>query len=177
MKKNLANIISSIRIIGAVVLTFFDVRSTEFLIVYVICGLSDSLDGIVARWLHIESDLGRKLDSIGDVLLYSIMLLKVWPVLTRTLSYTSMAIIITLLATRLVLYTFYGLTRHKFLSTHSLLNKLTSMMLFFLPLALRFTWGNYYCYLIMVTGTLATLGEIYFIINELVLAGKQRTSE
>ena len=166
MKKNLANIITSIRLIGAVILTVFEVSSREFLIIYAICGATDCVDGLVARTLKIESDLGRKLDSVSDLLLYGVMLIKVWPVLASILPQASLMIIIGLLVTRLILYVSYGLLQHKFLSTHSILNKLTSMLMFMLPFALIFPWGNYYCHLIMVIGTLATLGEIYFIISE-----------
>lgn len=48
--------------------------------------LSDALDGFVARRLHASSDLGRRLDSIGDyVLLLALLpaLVLLWPALMR----------------------------------------------------------------------------------------------
>lgn len=70
MKKHLANIISFSRIIGAGFLFFLNEISTSFLIVYVLCGFTDLIDGPVARKTNNSSVLGATLDTIGDVLTY-----------------------------------------------------------------------------------------------------------
>ena len=70
MKKQLANIISGARIAGAVVLFFFNEVNSTFLWIYALCGLSDLIDGPVARKLHAQSNVGALLDTIGDVATY-----------------------------------------------------------------------------------------------------------
>ena len=85
MKKNPANIVTSFRLIGALILIFISARSPAFLIIYALCGASDALDGFIARKTHTESELGKKLDSISDLSLYCVMLMKVWPLLQKAL--------------------------------------------------------------------------------------------
>lgn len=67
MKKHLANIVSGSRIAGAVILFTCNDISTLFLIVYVLCGFTDLIDGPIARKTGSTSTLGASLDTIGDV--------------------------------------------------------------------------------------------------------------
>lgn len=67
MKKHLANIITGLRIIGSVVLLFFDVPSLPFYITYLLCGFSDMIDGTVARKTNAVSSFGSKLDTVADI--------------------------------------------------------------------------------------------------------------
>lgn len=160
MKKNAANLITSVRLIGAIVLIMFDIRSWAFLIIYAICGLSDALDGFVARKLHIESSLGKKLDSISDLLLYAVMLIKAWPLLASVLPKTGLYTIMGLILFRIILYPVYWLLTHQFLSTHSIYNKITSIMVFFLPFALQLPIARYYCYAAMSVAALSLIDEL-----------------
>ena len=61
------NLITSIRIAGAVALIWILPFSPLFYGVYLICGLSDGLDGMVARLTKQTSDFGRLLDSVADL--------------------------------------------------------------------------------------------------------------
>ena len=67
MKKHLANIVTSSRIIGAIVLFFLNDITTTFLIIYVLCGFTDLIDGPIARKTNSSSTLGATLDTVGDV--------------------------------------------------------------------------------------------------------------
>lgn len=49
LKKQIANIITGCRIICSILMVLFSVYSTGFLIVYLLCGFSDMVDGAVAR--------------------------------------------------------------------------------------------------------------------------------
>lgn len=55
-----------LRLTGAATLAFLPVGA-GFWAVYLLCGLSDMLDGALARRLKAESELGSKLDSLGDL--------------------------------------------------------------------------------------------------------------
>lgn len=70
MKKQLANIVSFSRIIGAFVLFFMKDISAPFLAVYVFCGFTDLIDGPIARKTNSSSVIGATLDTVGDVLTY-----------------------------------------------------------------------------------------------------------
>ena len=62
------NVISILRIAGSIGLLFCDVKGWPFWTLYVLCGLSDIVDGWLARKLHAESRTGALLDSVADIL-------------------------------------------------------------------------------------------------------------
>ena len=49
MKKHIANIITSCRILCSIIMMFFPVFSVMFYIMYLLCGLTDMIDGTIAR--------------------------------------------------------------------------------------------------------------------------------
>lgn len=79
--KHIPNIITTLRIIGAFVLLFFDVRSSLFWTLYLVCGLSDMLDCFLARKLRCESKAGALLDSVADLAFVACCCVKLIPVL------------------------------------------------------------------------------------------------
>ncbi len=66
--KHLPNVISILRIAGSTSLLFCDVKGWPFWTLYALCGLSDILDGWLARKLHAESRTGAVLDSVADII-------------------------------------------------------------------------------------------------------------
>jgi phosphatidylglycerophosphate synthase len=68
IRENSANIITVSRIFMIPILGYLAIDSQKwpFFMVGILVTFSDVLDGFVARKLKIESDLGRKLDSIAD---------------------------------------------------------------------------------------------------------------
>ena len=68
--KNTANYITAGRIGLALSLLFVPPLTILFYIVYLLCGLSDMADGLIARKTHTESAFGAKLDSIADFSFY-----------------------------------------------------------------------------------------------------------
>lgn len=70
MKKHLANIVSSSRIVGAIALFFCNSISNVFLAIYILCGFTDLIDGPIARKTNSTSLLGAILDTVGDVATY-----------------------------------------------------------------------------------------------------------
>ena len=83
--KNLPNIISALRIAGTVWLLFMKPLSTLFLVVYVLTGASDVADGAIARKYGTTSELGAKLDSVADLLFYTLILIRILPIMWVTL--------------------------------------------------------------------------------------------
>jgi CDP-diacylglycerol--glycerol-3-phosphate 3-phosphatidyltransferase len=62
----LANTITFFRIAASIVLLFCPVFSPAFYVFYIAAGLSDMLDGFVARQTDTVSKLGARLDTIAD---------------------------------------------------------------------------------------------------------------
>lgn len=67
--KQIPNLLTISRIIIAVVIMFIEPYSVAFYVIYAFCGVSDSIDGTLARALKTSGRLGETLDTIGDALL------------------------------------------------------------------------------------------------------------
>ena len=79
--KRLPNVISVLRIAGSISLLFCDVKGWPFWSLYVLCGLSDILDGWLARRLHAETEAGAILDSVSDIVFVACCAIRLLPVL------------------------------------------------------------------------------------------------
>ena len=78
---SIPNIISALRILGAICLLLFHPGSVAFWVVYVLCGISDMLDGYLARKLHAESRTGAVLDSVADICFVACCAIRLIPVM------------------------------------------------------------------------------------------------
>jgi phosphatidylglycerophosphate synthase len=70
--KHIANIITVCRIPLSISLLFIPAFGLAWLTVYMLCGLSDMLDGYVARKTHSDSAYGSKLDSVADIVFVAV---------------------------------------------------------------------------------------------------------
>ncbi|MBW4082013.1 CDP-alcohol phosphatidyltransferase family protein [Paenibacillus sp. S150] len=75
------NIITGLRIIGSAGLLFVKPLSAIFLIIYLLCGASDVLDGYIARKAGKASSFGATLDSIADFIFFGTLLIIFIPML------------------------------------------------------------------------------------------------
>ena len=78
---NFANAVTVLRIIFSAALIFCPALSTPFYIFYTAAGISDMIDGPVARKTGKVSELGAKLDSAADLLFFAVCLIKLLPVM------------------------------------------------------------------------------------------------
>jgi len=65
-KRHIPNILSLTRIPFSVALLFLGKYPYAFLCAYAVAGVLDVLDGRLARRFHWETELGAKIDSVGD---------------------------------------------------------------------------------------------------------------
>ena len=79
--KHLPNILSSLRIVGAVALLLCDVVGTTFWSLYALCGISDIADGWLARKLKCVTKKGALLDSVADICFVACCAWKLLPIL------------------------------------------------------------------------------------------------
>ena len=98
-----------------IVITFLDQHYTTALVLFVLAGLSDGLDGLLARRLHQQTTLGQYLDPIADKLLLSTLFLVLSVLHKIPWKYTVMVFSrdMAILATSAVLYTIAGLRNFK----------------------------------------------------------------
>ena len=64
--KHLPNILSSLRMVGAIALLLYNGASSTFWVLYAVCGISDIADGWLARRLKCVTKTGALLDSLAD---------------------------------------------------------------------------------------------------------------
>lgn len=129
--KGLANIITATRIIGAIMLMFTTPFSRPFWAVYLYCGVSDMVDGPIARAMHQQSDFGAKLDSIADTVFVFSALFTVLPAVVIPAWFWIDAIIVTLI--RGGSY-WIGYKKYRMFSAlHTYANKATGGVLFCMP--------------------------------------------
>ena len=83
--KHLPNILSSLRIVGTVVLLLSDVSSILFGVLYIVCGISDIADGWLARKLKCVTRTGALLDSLADICFVACCAWKLLPILGSAL--------------------------------------------------------------------------------------------
>ena len=155
----MANIITGIRIVISVVLLFCPALSPIFYALYLIAGLSDMIDGTVARKTGTVSEFGSKLDTIADIVFLMVCLIKVLPILDIPLwLYIWIAIIAFIKMANIAV----GYILHKeFISVHSMLNKITGGLLFVFPLTLEFIDLKYSATVVCVVATVAAIQEGY----------------
>ena len=130
--KRLPNLISCSRIALSVVLLFLIDKPVLFTIVYFLCGISDIMDGYLARSLNAKTTLGIKLDSLGDFIFYIVWL---FVLLAYVDNGNSGLIIVCVVIVAIIRATNLTITRIKFKQwnvIHTIGNKLTGLVLFIL---------------------------------------------
>lgn len=157
---NASNCITFVRIIGSVVLIFLTSFSPEFYIIYSVCGLSDAVDGYIARRNNTTSEFGARLDSVADIFFYAVMIIKIFPKLIKILPSYVWYVLGAAIFTRLISYIVAALKYKTFASQHTYLNKLTGLCVFIAPYIVVFSFGKYVCIGITVIGLIASIEEL-----------------
>ena len=162
MKKylNLPNCITSIRIVGAVLLFFVTPLAVPFYVIYTICGLSDAVDGMVARATGSSSEFGARLDSIADLTFYAAMLVSLLPKLISMLPTWIWYLVAFLILIRVLGYSLAAIRYKKFASLHTYMNKLTGAMMFAVPYFLPSAWGVGYCISVGIVALISSMEEL-----------------
>ena len=157
MRKQLANIITLCRILCSILLLFLPVRSIPFDILYLLCGVSDMVDGAVARMTNSVSETGAKLDTAADLLFVTVSFTKWLPALPVPVwLWVWMAIIAII---RICNITSGFINRKPFTTPHTALNKLTGLLLFLLPLTPPFIDFQYSSAIVCCIATVSATQE------------------
>lgn len=157
----MANLITSIRIICSIALLFCPVLSTSFYALYIVVGITDMIDGTVARKTNSVSEFGSKLDTVADFVFVAVCIIKLIPVLNvETWMYIWIAVIFVIKVINIV--SGYVMQK-KLVAVHSVINKVAGSLLFALPLTLRFIELRYSAVVVCVVATFAAVQEGHFI--------------
>lgn len=133
-KTQLPNCLTLLRMAGSVVLCLVPVFSAGFYGVYLLCGVTDMLDGALARRLHAESRTGEVLDSLADVFFVLVCLVRILPQLRFPGWLWAWVGLIALI--KLLTLAVGAFRDHRFAFLHTKANKLTGLLLFLFPLTL-----------------------------------------
>ena len=159
-KWNVADTITSVRIAASLLLLFVIPKSLGFFAVYTIAGLTDVLDGWLARKKGMASDFGARLDSMADLLFYGIMLIRLFPILYQILPREIWYVVAGILFVRLISYGVAAIKYRRLASLHTWLNKLTGAAVFLLPYVLACSTGVVYSWVVCALAFTSSLEEL-----------------
>lgn len=159
MRKQTANIITSSRILCSIYLWFCPVFSVSFYILYLFCGITDMVDGTIARKSKAVSKLGASLDTVADIVFAAVCLTKILPLIYLPFWLcTWIAVIATIKIWNIV----WGLIcSKKLISLHTFLNKATGFLLFLFPFTLNLIEPIYSSVIVCFMAMLSAINEVY----------------
>ena len=160
MRKQIANIITASRILGSVCLLFCPAFSVAFYIAYLFCGITDMVDGTIARKTKSVSETGARLDTVADIVFVAVCFVKILPLIQFP---TWLWIWIVVIATIKIGNVVWGLIcNKKLVSMHTILNKVTGFLLFLFPLTLSFIEPMYSSVIVCSFATVSAINEVYY---------------
>lgn len=161
MKRYVANIITGFRIVFSVLLLMFPAFSSVFFAMYLAGDITDMIDGVVARKTNSVSSFGSRLDSLTDLIFMSSVFIKILPAIDipSWALFWAAAIAIVKTAGNLA-----GFVRNKkFLTEHTVLNKIIGFMRFLLPFTFSFIELYYSLFAVCSVATAAAIQESYYL--------------
>jgi len=156
--KHLPNLLTAARIFLAFALILVSPLGAAFYIIYLLCGLTDFLDGFLARRYHLESEFGARLDAWADFIFIAALIFKLYPIVSPgTLILLWVAVIAVIrLSAALISYLRHGV----FAFVHTYFNKLTGAVLLFYPLTLILTRSRIILFILCFIATLSAAEEL-----------------
>ena len=161
MKKQIANIVSSCRILLSITLLFCPVFSVCFYGIYLLCGFTDMVDGTVARKTNAVSEFGAKLDTASDFIFFAVALIKLLPVIHIPKWIWVWIVIIAIIKICNIILGF--IYKKKLISLHTVMNKITGLLLFLLPLTLSVIELKNSLIAVCIVATMSAIQEGYYI--------------
>ena len=165
MKLHIPNIITLSRIPMAVALPFVQSSPAIFWTLYLLCGLSDILDGAVARLTGTVSRPGERLDTLADIVFVAVWMVLFIPAINVG---RWLWIWIGIIAFIKVVNVISGLAMKKgFVAKHTPANKATGILLFLLPMIVLWEVIKVpYIILVSLLATFAAVQEGHLIRTE-----------
>ena len=121
------------------------------------------IDGAIARKTGTVSEFGARLDTASDFVFMFVCAIKILPLMQIPVWLWVWIIVIALIKIFNIVLVF--IRKKKLISIHSVLNKITGVALFLLPLSLTFIETTYSVATVCVLATIAGIQEVYFIVK------------
>ena len=161
MTKHIASILTGCRILGSILLLFFPVFSLEFYVIYLLCGFSDMIDGTIARKTNSTSKFGSQLDTIADLIFVVVSLYKMLPeILIPGWLWIWGGVIAVIKISNIIWGYVY---KKQFISLHTIMNRVTGLLLFMLPLTLSFVELQYPAIIVCFVATFSAIQEGFYV--------------
>ena len=159
--KNIANIITGSRIVFSLSILFTPPLSPIFYVLYGAAGLSDMIDGTVARKTNTVSSFGAKIDTIADFILVAVCLIKLLPILDIPVWLWIWIAVIALI--KVINIISGAIMLKRMIVLHTVMNKITGALCFLLPFTLSFIDLKYGAIFVCAVATFAAIQEGHFI--------------
>ena len=157
MVTHIANIVTGCRILGSILLLFFPSFSVEFYLIYITCGVSDMVDGTIARKTNSSSEFGAKIDTAADFVFVAVSFLKILPTIDIPKWLWIWCVVIAIIKLGNIIWGY--VSQKQFISLHTMMNKITGLLLFLLPLTLSFVEATYSSIAVCFIATCAAIQE------------------
>ena len=164
MTKHIANIITSCRIFGSVLLLCFPVFSLGFYITYLLCGLSDMIDGTIARKTNSAGKFGSQLDTVADLAFVVASMIRLLPAIhiPRWMWIWGGVIAVVKISNMILGYAL----KKQFVALHTVMNKVTGLLLFLLPLTISFLDLKYTAIAVCSVATFSAIQEGVYVVTD-----------
>lgn len=161
IKPMIPNTITAFRIIATFCLLFTKPFSKCFYAIYTLAGFSDAIDGFIARKTNTISEFGTKLDSVADMIYYTVTLLMIIPVVNSRISSGIWCAVGAGVAVRLCAYAVAAVKYRRFASLHTYMNKITGFAVFILPYTVNTQTFEIWCYAVCIISILSSTEELF----------------
>jgi CDP-diacylglycerol---glycerol-3-phosphate 3-phosphatidyltransferase len=158
MMNAIPNGLSFSRIILSLFLIFVEPLSSAFYAIYILSGLSDILDGFIARRTGKTSRLGEKLDTFADMVMTGVLFVVLYPIV-----HLEAGIIIWIISIGFIRFVsiVVALKKHKtFAILHTYGNKFTGIVLFIFPIMLPVVSVTALMYIICFVASVSAIEEL-----------------
>ncbi len=163
MKGMIANAITGSRIVVSLMMLLFPAYSPWFNTCYLLAGVTDMVDGTIARKLGTCSEFGERFDTVADFVFVVVAAFKLLPVINiGPVIWLWIGIIAVIKVINIVI----GFVQHKkIVAVHSWTNRITGLLLFILPLSIYVIDIKYSTAAVCVLATFAAIHEGYLIMK------------
>ena len=157
----MANVITGFRIAAGLALLFCPVFSIPFYALYLTAGISDMVDGVVARRTNTASEFGARLDTAADFVFVTVCLIRLLPVIGISV-WLCVWIGVIALIKGVNIASGYVMQK-RFVTVHTVMNKVTGALLFVLPLTFQLVELRITVMIVCVIATFAAIQEGHLI--------------
>ena len=152
-----ANFVTGLRIVFSLIMLYFPALSPGFYACYLLAGITDMIDGTIARRLGTCSEFGEKFDTVADFVFVVAALFKLLPTVRFGAVIWAWICIIAVIKAINIIRGFA--VQKRFVTVHSWANKITGLALFVFPFSFPFVDIKYSSAVVCLLATLAAVQE------------------